>query len=301
MAAPKRSWDSFNEEETGFYSTLDVVNEAEPNNWLPGAVDQPENPAQPILNCAESFTTAALQPEDSFDEEVCFGSVRSLLEPVALGKLADSLTKITDVLTKMQRQPEDSSKPDSGSLCSFEIRLMGEYYGIHSSDTLLAVLNKTICAVLNGLKDTKLIRFKATATLQQWDAGLRDWSRRQGAAVLAVDVTIFGAKEEAQSVGEVVAKHGLVLQRPPPQLSHGTSYSNPHYLEISHSSEDDLEKEKLHVASESVVQDHSQAADEATVTVDASKEISSILDSLAHRNILREHLADRRIRSQLHP
>ncbi|KAF6824281.1 DNA repair protein rad5 [Colletotrichum musicola] len=301
MAVPKRSWDSFNEEETGFHSTSDIIDEAEPNNWLLDTVDQPENPAQPILTCAESFTNATLQHEDSCSEEVCFGSVRSLTEPMVLGKPADSLAQLTDVLTKTQRQPEGYSEPDFGSLYSFEIRLMGEYYGMYSSNTLLALLNKTICALLNGLKDTTLIRLKATATLQQWDAGLRDWSRRQGASVLAVDVTIFGAKEEAQSVGEVVAKHGLVLQRPPPQLSHGTSYSNPHYLEISHSSEADLKKEALHASSESVIQDHSQAAEEASVTVDASKEISSILDSLAHRTILREHLAHRRIRSQLHP
>lgn len=179
----------------------------------------------------------------------------------------------------------------------FDVRAVGSYFAIYSEQGLVSILSRKVCELISKLKEVGMQQCQAIVTPSQWMAAVQGWTDGQTLPVMGLELAIYGSKLDAHSVGETLSEFEITLQPPTIDLN-GTEYYNPHYLPISRSSEEDILSHDYATTGHSSPQDTDEMTSE---NVDVSTEVNRILDSLSHKGILREQLADGRIKSQLLP
>lgn len=164
---------------------------------------------------------------------------------------------------------------------TWEVAKTGDFYGLSTDkpDDLFAMVNKQTCQQIIQIEELPGIRFSAHL-----------YTDDDGPSFL-VDLNVFGPLEDADKVGALLTAAGVSLQRPLDGVDN-VKYHNPHYLPIRHSAEADLTSESFSIVDKSAV-----GVDETT---DQERErLDSIMNSLSHDDLLREHHTDGRIRSVL--
>lgn len=193
-------------------------------------------------------------------------------------------TQITDVNCQLLRVPFQIDDT------RWDVVRTGDVYGLAKGHTeqVFAMLNKRTCHHLLQVEDGRSVRMQAFLT----EAGSEDEDEpRTLSSTFQVDVSIYGRENLANEVGHILDAAEVFLQRPIVGVE-GLKYYNPHYLHLQHSAEADLISENFWNANQP-----GQAVEE-----EAGREhLDFILNSLSHQSLLREHVADRRIKSALLP
>ncbi|KAL3298864.1 SNF2-related protein [Colletotrichum asianum] len=189
--------------------------------------------------------------------------------------------------------------PDSK--CFLDVRPVGSYFGLYLSTVLVALLDKCVCEVLQKLTRGRYLRLQGTISAEQWNSSIKESQKQQSdSIIMSIDITVYGIMANISTVGDVLCDLDITLQRPNFDLN-GLKYVNPHYFVLSHSSEVDLIQENGQFATLTAEsQEEFEGGNEQT-KVSTSAKVDSILNSLTHQKILRERVADRKIKSMLLP
>lgn len=180
----------------------------------------------------------------------------------------------------------------------FQVVNEGNFYSLEYHGNKFAVLNKKTCSDLQSVFDVRQVRFTAYVQSKEWSNALKSWSKNKNSTTLAVEINIYGMRDVADEVGKVLSAAGTFLQQPRYGLD-GISYYNPHYFRIpGFSAADSVDTPILTINDLGSAPVQNTRPDDRN---DASIEVTSILDSLSHHNILKERVADVRIRQPLLP
>jgi hypothetical protein len=205
-------------------------------------------------------------------------------------------TQLPDVNCQLTQPPSNAAAYATmhhDKVRSWGISLSGDFYGLGYSGEIFAMLNKKTCHQLRQLTESRQAQFIAYATNDAWITALGSWNKKQGHAILVVDVNIYGIHADATNVGDILSREGAFLQRPiDGQI--GVAYYNPHYLPLQHSSHADLKGKGSEIAKRHVSQPELERSSDIL-------EMDTILNSLAHHGDLHEQQADRRLKSPLLP
>ncbi|KAK7992141.1 P-loop containing nucleoside triphosphate hydrolase, partial [Apiospora saccharicola] len=218
------------------------------------------------VNHHTSNQSIDLQPSsftDSHAIDICFGS-------------------IPDVRTRIRTaflQP-----PNYEHIVSLAISPIASFYGVAYSGTVFATISKTNCAVIKQLYGYQRIQVRAFVPYNVLINALSSHSEKSP-ATLKLDINIYGARDDAHSVGKTLSSGGLILQQPTHGLER-VKYYNPHFLHISSTFE----------------KAHSEEQNRGKSTVDAAErdtEITTIFNGLAHTEQLQKRAAGRGVKTIL--
>ena len=163
------------------------------------------------------------------------------------------------------------------------------------------MINKQTCQQITEIDRIPTVRFSAhllpksdeNSNVSGKDSnGKGKGDDRKSDSELIVDLNVFGGYENAEEAGRLLSNHGISLQRPL-EGADGMRYYNPHYFHLRHSAEEDVAMANMSLNTDAGSAEESNDADQERIT--------SIMNSLSHGNILREHQVDSRIRSILLP
>ena len=156
-------------------------------------------------------------------------------------------------------------------------------------------MNKTTSGHLLQLLELGSIQLLAQVpTRDRSDAAQRE----EAAAIITIEVNVYGPRVLTIQVGNVLTAAGIHLQQPLFGLE-GVAYYNPHVLHIAEvMGEVVLETPLISISNSSRDPEAYQAA-ALESRVDASTEVATILDSLSHHTVLHRHEVDGRIRTKL--
>ncbi|KAH9240166.1 hypothetical protein K456DRAFT_1826169 [Colletotrichum gloeosporioides 23] len=206
-----------------------------------------------------------------------------------------NVQQITDVASQLKSELDESFRLSPESVCFLDVRRLESYFGVFSSDTLVALLSKGTCRLLHNLNEERVLQYFATIDPEQWGTILSERRKNPNSVLMKLDLAIYGSIEYSQAIGSILEKSKITLQKPNFDLG-ATTYVNPHYLNLGHSCQDDLLLSGLDIElinpSPEIVSGDDQAAC-------VSAEVNSILDSLSHEDVLDEVEGDRRIKSRL--
>ncbi|KAI9167943.1 matrix-associated actin-dependent regulator [Paramyrothecium foliicola] len=268
MSNSKRTWSDFQQDL--------AINLSD--NWY--STNTPFDFEEPQVGFGVDFNLNIIgntEPEASA-EEVCFGSI------------VEVTSQLKDRGGPFSFQPQ--------STLFLEVQPIESFFGLYMLGSLLAVLNKSTCHLLHKLQDSRNIRITGTVQPEQWQAAIGEAQKRTGSVLLILDLNIYGLRQYKQDIGDILGGSGIALQKPSFDL-HGTAYDNPHYLELSHTAQDDLlGLSALEIQS---TRQYIGATELNNTTTNASEEVDSILNSLSHRTLLHETSVDTRIKSSLLP
>lgn len=172
----------------------------------------------------------------------------------------------------------------------------GDYFSLEYDGSKFARLNKRSCSDLQALVTQRQVRFKAYLQNKEWAAAVQSWHQRQTSSLFSVEINIYGARADAEEVGNILSKSGTFLQLPRYGLDDAVYY-NPHFLRIEGYSEQ-VPLETHPSAIVDVVGTPDRTVEEEP-QVNDSVVVDSILDSLSHHVFLRQITVDRRIKSEL--
>ena len=178
------------------------------------------------------------------------------------------------------------------SIRRIELHRFNAFYVLAAADTTLAVLNVKTCQILRRLDEFHHMYYQAIVCQSQWDAARSSWDEDPNSAILEVDIDVFGPIERADIVGGTLSESGTFLQKPV-AISEGVRYYNPHYLQINHSCETDLMSTPRELIDEP--RDGTTRTVEEPAYINASAEVTSILDCFSQRDFLHERLVDQRV------
>ena len=131
---------------------------------------------------------------------------------------------------------------------------------------------------------------------KDWADALRSW-RSGSTTLLPIELNIYGARAEADSIGKVLSKSGTFLQFPH-YGANGTQYYNPHLLHIEGFPGLAYPEENLSTIANVI--DTAGRNKENEPEADASTVVDSILNELSHHELLPNTVhVDRRIKSAL--
>lgn len=177
---------------------------------------------------------------------------------------------------------------------SFTVVQEGSFFALEYGGSKFARLNKRSCNDLGALIAAKLVTFHAYVPESEWRNALKSF-QAQRQCLFPVEINIYGAKADAQEIGNILSKSGAFLQFPQWGLE-SAEYYNPHLFRIEGFS-DQVPKE--------TAKPDERTAHDVNATEDPqmsdSAAVDSILDSLAHHVDLGEINVDRRIKSSLLP
>jgi hypothetical protein len=180
----------------------------------------------------------------------------------------------------------------------FQVVNERNFYSLECHGNKFAVLNKKTCSDLQSVFDGRQVRFTAYIQSKEWSNALKSWSTNKNSITLTVEINIYGMRDIADGVGKVLSAAGTFLQQPRYGLD-GISYYNPHYFRIpGFSAVDSRDTPILTINDLGSTPVQNTRPDDRN---DASTEVTSILDSLSHHNLLKERVADVRIRQPLLP
>ena len=138
------------------------------------------------------------------------------------------------------------------------------------------------------------LRLQTQVNHKDWTSA---WQKDETSAIMTLDINLYGVREDAKQVGSILASSGICLQQPTCGLE-GVIYYNPHFLHVKEvMGETVLETQLIPLGQEDRETVTSKAANKEQV--DAATELTCILNSLAHHDVLRKHDVDGRIRSSL--
>lgn len=155
------------------------------------------------------------------------------------------------------------------------------------------MINKQTCQQITEVGRIPTIRFTAHLLPNSDKGGKGGKGKRddrKSESDFLVDLNVFGSYNNADEVGRLLSDGGISLQRPL-EGADGAKYYNPHYFHLRHSAEADAAMAGANL--NAISTEEANEADRECIT--------SIMDSLSHGNLLREHQVDSRIRSHLHP
>jgi SWI/SNF-related matrix-associated actin-dependent regulator of chromatin subfamily A3 len=214
--------------------------------------------------------------------------------------------QVLDVKSQLQF-PEDRSKVlqsfkdrYNSYWVGFDVTVEGDYFSLKNGDQRVARLNKKTCNDLLPLKEDIIIR--AFANTQKWSETWKELPSQVKVFPFSVELNIYGLKEDANRIGELLSSSGTFLQ--PPQFeTEDFEYHNPHFFRF----DGYIEKTALHpLLSEEpgFSSGHSKRIDASEAEILETQtsnavQVDSILDSLSHHSDLRQISIDRRIKTEL--
>ncbi|KAK8053545.1 hypothetical protein PG996_012846 [Apiospora saccharicola] len=233
------------------------------------------------VNHHTSNQSIDLQPSsftDSHAIDICFGS-------------------IPDVRTRIRTaflQP-----PNYEHIVSLAISPIASFYGVAYSGTVFATISKTNCAVIKQLYGYQRIQVRAFVPYNVLINALSSHSEKSP-ATLKLDINIYGARDDAHSVGKTLSSGGLILQQPTHGLER-VKYYNPHFLHIREF-EGEYVEETPQYDLRWTQEAHSEEQNRGKSTVDAAErdtEITTIFNGLAHTEQLQKRAAGRGVKTIL--
>jgi SWI/SNF-related matrix-associated actin-dependent regulator of chromatin subfamily A3 len=200
-------------------------------------------------------------------------------------------------LTNMDSRLSHFKSWSKNKFHNFDVVREGDYFALEYEKAKFARLNKKSCNELQSLAP-KNVKFRAYLQNDVWAQAVQSWHQSQTSTQFPVDVNIFGNLEDAEEVGRILTRSRIFLQAPR-HGRNGSDYHNPQFLRLNGYSEEFI-PEATPLATAGVIKIPEAMVDKE-VQVDASIAIGSILNSLSHRDVLREMAVDRRIKSVLLP
>lgn len=155
---------------------------------------------------------------------------------------------------------------------------------------MIAMINKQTCQQITEAGRIPTVRFTAHLLPNSDKGGKGKRDDKKSESDLLVDLNVFGSYNKADEIGRLLSNEGISLQRPL-EGADGAKYYNPHYFHLRHSAEADAAMAGANL--DAVSTEEANEADRERIT--------SIMDSLSHGSLLREHQVDSRIRSPLLP
>ncbi|KAF2996999.1 hypothetical protein E8E14_002613 [Neopestalotiopsis sp. 37M] len=230
------------------------------------------------------------------DSQVCYGAVGFTIL-LWYQKISLILAQIVDVKALIHNATATTDM--QSAFRSFSVSKYGNYYGLWSEGILVAILDKRTCGIVQELArgtNCGLTRIQAFIDIAQWWSGISSDSQ-----TINIDLNVYGPREGARQIGRLLNSIGISLQQPLFGLQ-GFTYYNPHFLHIDEiRGEDVYETPLLNI--ELVDSNPSDTGHDTTgsktTTLEAKEEVDSILDSLAHHEILMERDTDRRMKTKL--
>jgi SWI/SNF-related matrix-associated actin-dependent regulator of chromatin subfamily A3 len=209
--------------------------------------------------------------------------------------------KIIEVKAQLRstNMPQGYSSAEGNALFRhFQVVPEGNFYSLEYNGNKFAVLNKKTCSDLQAVFNGRQVRLTAYVQSKEWSNALKSWSKNKNSTTLTVEINMYGMRDVADEVGKVLSAAGTFLQQPRYGLD-GISYYNPHYFRVpGFSDADSLDTPILTIKDPGSAPVQNTRPDDRD---DASVEVTSILDSLSHHNLLKERVADVRIRQPLLP
>lgn len=98
--------------------------------------------------------------------------------------------------------------------------------GLAAHGDIFAVLNKAACQYMHHLIEAGGIRLEGLISRTRFLA-----ARAKETTTISMDVNVYGKREDAFNVGQVLSSFGVHLQQPICGLEHATYY-NPHFLHV---------------------------------------------------------------------
>ncbi|KAG9233940.1 SNF2 family N-terminal domain-containing protein [Amylocarpus encephaloides] len=173
------------------------------------------------------------------------------------------------------------------------------HYSLEHSGNKFAILSKKTCNELQKLLKERELRLEFYVLRKEWSRVLQSWPKNKNTISLNGEINVYGAREVVVDAGNILSALGTFLQQPRFGL-HGVTYFNPHYLPLPGFSDvNSLETPMLAINDNTTTTVAQVPPPEEQI--DASVEVTSILDSLSHHDYLRQQVADMRIKSSLLP
>ena len=184
-------------------TTISAQDSSNPNyDNSPGA--DVAYPATPLLNDDHEAEASTL---------VCFGM-------------------LSDVKAQIQLNPDTVSRPVEDRVIRFDVAQSKEYFSLRDLDRVVAFINLRTCEGLARLKHLD-VQFEAFVDADTWVNKIGVWKKQSKAAVLPVDIVLYGHEERGDEAGELLSDAKLYLQLPKyGQVKRGVSVVNPHWLEL---------------------------------------------------------------------
>lgn len=196
----------------------------------------------------------------------------------------------------MRKWPED---PEVSSFYRYPVVAQGLVHGLCAHHDIFAVFTKTASQYMHQLVEMDGVRLEGLISRSQFLA-----ARTRDETTISVDVNIYGKREDACNVGDVLSRFGVYLQQPAHELEH-TTYYNPHFLHIQEllglGPAQETPKFKFGMPTDENARqvESNSPATPTTEQGDTSTEISNVLSSLTHHSILRQKSGAVSLRSEL--
>lgn len=196
----------------------------------------------------------------------------------------------------MRKWPETTEVP---SFYRYPVVAQGQVHGLCTHHDIFAVFNKTASQYMHQLVEMDGVRLEGLISRSQFLA-----ARARNETTISVEVNVYGKREEACNVGDVLSRCGVYLQQPAYELEH-TTYYNPHFLHIQEllglGPAQETPKFKFGMPTDANVRQvgSNSLATPTTEPGDTSTEISNVLSSLTHHSILRQKAGAVSLRSEL--
>lgn len=151
--------------------------------------------------------------------------------------------------------------------------------------------------MLQSLYTQHQVKFHSYVPDEIWDLSENCW-HIQPDSQLPIEINIYGNREDAKLVGQIISKGGVFLQFPRHGLK-GFEYYNPHFLRMEGYSEQEP-IETLLLSSSRAKEATEETLDEIN-PANNTDAVDEILDSLSYQNLLDNIHVDARIKSSLFP
>ncbi|KAK2605749.1 hypothetical protein N8I77_008564 [Diaporthe amygdali] len=209
---------------------------------------------------------------------------------------------IVDTNIQLRRWPQSENQTTGLSFYRYSVVAQGQVYGLSAQDEVFAVFNKKACHYMHQLSNVDGVRLEGFIALRQIFAARKKASITM--PVMAVDINIYGKREDAFPVGKILSSFGICLQQPVYGLEN-TTYYNPHFLHV-----DEFlglgpahETPRFQIRARADTNSHEvEFSDPSTPEPeqdDIPTEVDNVLSSLSHHAILGKKAGAVALKSQL--
>lgn len=202
----------------------------------------------------------------------------------------------------MRQWPGAENKANQfSSFYRYSVIARGAVYGLRMSanDYIFAVFNKKASRYMHQLEEMGAIRLEGLISQAQFLA-----AREEAATALTLDINVYGKREDACKAGDILSRSGVCLQQPVCGLEHHTYY-NPHFLHVDDflglGPAQETPRFKLDMKTDTKAHEVDSKSPTAPVPEqdDASADLSNVLSSLSHHNILSKKTGAVALKSEL--
>lgn len=200
----------------------------------------------------------------------------------------------------MRQWPEaENETRELSSFYCYSVISKGLVYGLCAHGDIFSVFNKTASQYMRQLVEVDGLRLEGVIGRGQFLA-----ARAKVATTISVDVNVYGKREDAYRVGDILSSFGVYLQQPACGLEQSTYY-NPHFLHVEELLGLGPVQETPKVKIDTKAEMNARGANtNSTATPipeqgDAPIEISNVLSSLTHHAILGKKAGTVALKSEL--